>query len=161
VIGFSKALGIVGAAVCADKNFVSVLRQTAAPWMFSTAFPPGLWRITGDILDLLPSLEQERARILLLANRFRAHMTASGISCSGEHHISGVHLPPNADLMEFETAIRRRGFYVKVSRYPSRPINDPCVRITFTPSHQESDVDGVAQAIAEVLLHLGDPKRLI
>jgi 7-keto-8-aminopelargonate synthetase-like enzyme len=67
-----------------------------------------------------------------------------------EDPISGVPIPPKK-LAHFEGDLRNFGYYIKVSQYPSRPPNEPCARVCFTPEHSDSDAEEIGKSIVRVL----------
>jgi 8-amino-7-oxononanoate synthase len=147
ILGLSKACGTMGSVVCGDGDLVDVLCQLASPWIFSTAVPPIIWRISLPLLEVVQTLNAERQTILELARHLRGKLRAQGIKFSGQHHITGI--PLQADRAnDFEAALRTAGFFVKVSQYPSRPLDCPAARICFTPFHTIGDVDRLCEVIA-------------
>lgn len=149
VLGFSKACGVMGAVVCGPEDFIDVLTQLASPWIFSTAVPPIIWEMNRAVLQVVLAMAAERTKIRALADDFRSILSANGIQATGVFHISGVRVP-SAKLQQFEGAVREAGYYVKVSQYPSRPPDDPCARVCFTPEHNTMDAVG----FSKVLLHI-------
>lgn len=150
VIGFSKACGVMGAVVCSSAEFINVLAQLASPWIFSTAVPPILWGINQAVLQAVLTMKSERWKISSLAEKFRSVLTANGVHTKGHYHISGVPVPPKK-LARFEGDLRNFGYYIKVSQYPSRPPNEPCARVCFTPEHSDSDAEEIGKSIVQVL----------
>lgn len=150
VLGFSKACGVIGAAVCGSKEFIEVLTQLASPWIFSTAIPPILWEMNRAVLRVVIGMSEERAKILALAEDFRRLLLAGGIRPKGQFHISGVPVQ-SEKLAQFEGTLRDLGYFIKVSQYPSRPSGSPCARVCFTPEHRYSDAVGLSEAILQIL----------
>src|SRR6185503_14291682 len=92
-------------------------------------------------------LSESRNIIRDHANLFRSSLRSGlennlELEITGEHHITGVNLPERIDVLAFEGALRSRGFFLKVSQYPSRPREKPCARIAFNPFHSAEDVFG-------------------
>jgi 7-keto-8-aminopelargonate synthetase-like enzyme len=96
-------------------------------------------------------MSTERKQIADLAKRFRARAKNAGLSVSGDYHISGLHISATHNVKQFEEGVRSRGFYLKVSQYPSRPREAPCARVAFTPFHTSKDVDGLVDSIVAAL----------
>jgi 8-amino-7-oxononanoate synthase len=153
IVGFSKAFGTMGAAVCGSQEFLEALAQVASPWIFSTAVPPIIWRVNGSLIDVVASLTDERRTICELARRFRANATAGGLAHHGDLHITGLDIPPSLDANTVEAEFRRAGFFLKVSQYPSRPKESPCARVVFSPVHEGKDGDRLAEVATDLLTH--------
>lgn len=149
ILGFSKACGTVGAVACGSIQIIDALSQLGSPWIFSTTVPPLWWKLNFQLLPLIVQLEPERRKILELARKFRLSLSGTGIRTSGDHHISGVHFSPGSEDA-IESKLREAGFYVKVSGFPTRPKNDPCARVVFSPDHTVEDVTRLALAITSV-----------
>jgi 7-keto-8-aminopelargonate synthetase-like enzyme len=109
-----------------------------------------MWRISLTAFNVVRGMAVERARILALAETFRNGLHANGVRTSGQFHITGVHIPV-VKARGFEVAMRRAGYYLKVSQYPTRPIGDPCARVCFTPKHTISDAADLSKTIVKVL----------
>jgi 7-keto-8-aminopelargonate synthetase-like enzyme len=155
IAGFSKAFGTMGSVVCGSKSFLEVFSQLASPWIFSTAVPPVIWKMNRALVPIVASMAEERKKILSLAEGFRKGLVSAGLRHSGKHHITGVHIPSGFDVGSVEAEIRREGFLIKVSQYPSRPKDDPCARFAFTPMHNQDSVDRLVEVVLRVLRGYG------
>lgn len=150
VLGFSKACGVMGAVVCGPIEFINLLAQIGSPWIFSTSVPPILWEINRAILNLIVDMAAERTKILCLAEQFRSILSTEEIYAKGAFHISGVPVPARK-LAYFEDVLRAVGYFIKVSQYPTRPPDNPCARVCFTPQHTSADVAEFSEAIIKNL----------
>jgi 8-amino-7-oxononanoate synthase len=147
VLGLSKACGTMGAVVVGKKHLVDLIAQRASPWIFSTAVPPMMWKIHLAIARLIMTMSEERMRISSLAAQFREMVRRLGLHCTGDNHISGLHLATDTDPAQIEQWFRRQGFFVKVSQFPSRPVDAPCMRVAFNPVHSDKDVVKFAKVV--------------
>jgi 8-amino-7-oxononanoate synthase len=151
VLGFSKALGTMGAVVCGPRSFVDLLAQTGSPWMFSTSVPSVVWSVNRAVLRVVRRMESERSTVLAHASLFREGLRGAGVVVRGGAHVSSVVLPETLDGAVFERRLSGYGYYSKVSQYPSRPKGELSVRFVFGPGHSGADVVDCVSAVERSL----------
>jgi 7-keto-8-aminopelargonate synthetase-like enzyme len=90
----------------------------------------------------------QREKALSLAKALRKGLESAGITFSGEHHITGIFPPPTTSAAALEEALRKDGFYLKVSQFPSRPRELPCIRVAFNPFHTDELIRPLITSLA-------------
>jgi 8-amino-7-oxononanoate synthase len=152
VIGtFSKALGSFGAFVACSKTHRDFLVNRCSGLIYSTALPPPVLGALDAALDLLPSLDEDRAHVARLAARFRAGAAELGLDC-GASRTQIVPLIRGSIERALETAegLRLAGFWATAIRPPTVPQGTARVRLAFTRAHQDDDVDRLLGALEEI-----------
>jgi 8-amino-7-oxononanoate synthase len=150
-----KAFGSFGAFVAGSATLVEYLIQRARSYMFTTALPPAVAAATRAALEVAQAEPWRRERVLGHAARFRRLAAAAGIEVmpSGTP-IQPVLLGDPSRAVAASTALLERGYLVTAIRPPTVPPGTSRLRITFSAAHQDSDVDRLVDALAEVLAAL-------
>jgi 8-amino-7-oxononanoate synthase len=153
VIGtFSKALGSFGAHVACSATMRDYLINRCSGLIYSTALPPPVLGAIEAALDLVPSLDAERAYVARLAARFRAGAEALGYDTGASAtQIVPLIVGEPEDALGLSEHLRASGFWVTAIRPPTVPKGTARVRIAFTGAHRESDVDLLLETLASTV----------
>jgi 8-amino-7-oxononanoate synthase len=158
VIGtFSKALGSFGAYVACSEPMRDYLVNRCGALIYSTALPPQVLGAIDAALDLLPSLETERAHAADLSDRFRNEARRQGFDTLGSSTQIVPVVAGTADAaLRLTEALREAGYWATAIRPPTVPQGTSRVRCVFTAAHGSEDVDGLSEALAASARHLTD-----
>ncbi|NPD85146.1 pyridoxal phosphate-dependent aminotransferase family protein [Lentimicrobium sp. L6] len=151
MIGFSKSLGIMGAAVLSSEVLINDLTQIASPWIYSTAIPPIIWDVISISLDISLECKKERIQIIDKANLLRSELNRFGISHSGSLHITGINFPSSIDPRHIENDLKSLGFFVIISEPPTTKNDELISRIAIQPTHTYQDIRKLVKCIFELL----------
>ena len=150
-----KAFGSFGAFVAGSETLVEYLIQRARTYIFTTALPPAVAAGTRRALELAEAEPWRRERALAHAARFRRLAASAGIeTMSSDTPIQPVVLGEPQRAVAASAALLERGYLVTAIRPPTVPPGTSRLRITFSAAHQDSDVDCLVAALAEVLAAL-------
>jgi 8-amino-7-oxononanoate synthase len=150
VIGtFSKALGSFGGFVASSETVRDYLVNRCAGLIYSTALPPpGLGAIDAA-LDLVPGMNAERAHVAGLAERFRAGAQTAGLNTGASTtQIVPVILGSAEAALAMSARLRQAGFWATSIRPPTVPVGAARLRLAFTASHHESDIDRLLDVLS-------------
>ena len=116
--------------------------------MHSTALPPAHASACLKLLDLLPSLEPERARLAANAMFFREELSLYGIPFQGRAHIVAV--PAGSEVLAHKLSwqLRQAGILVLDARYPTVPFGKALLRFSITALHDRSVLEKTVQTLA-------------
>jgi 8-amino-7-oxononanoate synthase len=145
VIGtFSKALGGFGAYVACSETLRAYLVNRCSGLIYSTALPPPVLGAIDAALDLLPSLDRERARVAALAERLRLGAQALGLdTAASATQIVPLIAGDNHAALSLGKRLREAGFFATAIRPPTVPAGTARVRLAVTAAHTEADIDGL------------------
>lgn len=156
VIGtFSKALGGFGAYVACSAVSRGYLVNRCSGLIYSTALPPPVLGAIDAALDLLPSLEAERAHVTALAQRFRLGAHSLGLETGGSTtQIVPLMVGSNHAALALSKRLREAGFFATAIRPPTVPSGTARLRLAFTAAHKQADIDALLNALDERALRL-------
>jgi 8-amino-7-oxononanoate synthase len=149
VIGtFSKALGGFGAYVACSGTLRDYLVNRCSGLIYSTALPPPVLGAIDAALDLVPSLDAERAHVASLAERFRQ----GARSLDYDTGTSTTQIVPliagsNHAALSLSKRLRDAGFFATAIRPPTVPAGTARLRLAFTAAHSDADLNGLLEAL--------------
>jgi len=151
VIGtFSKALGGFGGYVASTETMRDYLINRCGGIIYSTALPPPLLGAIDAALDLVPGMDEERAHVARLAERFRAGAKAVGLDtgASTTQIVPVIMGSPEAAIGMSER-LKRAGLWASAIRPPTVRAGTARLRVAFTVAHEDSDIDQLLDVLAK------------
>ena len=151
VIGtFSKALGGFGGYVASTETMRDYLINRCGGIIYSTALPPPVLGAIDAALDLVPGMDEERAYVARLAERFRAGASAIGLDtgASTTQIVPVIQGSPEAAIAMGER-LKRAGLWASAIRPPTVPAGAARLRVAFTAAHEDFDIDRLLDVLAK------------
>ncbi len=149
---FGKAFGTCGAFVAGSADLIDFLLQKARTYIYTTALPPAVAAATRAALAVAQRESWRREAVLALVQHFRRAAVARGIPLtSSSTPIQPVILGSAARALAVSRSLETRGLLVSAIRPPTVPAGSARLRITFSASHTEQDVDRLVAALAAAL----------
>lgn len=150
VIGtFSKALGGFGAYVAASAQTVDYLVNAASGFVYTTAPPPPVLGAMDAALDLVPTMDAERARLMALAERLRAGLRALGYDIrASDTQIVPLLIGGEAEALRVSAALEEAGLLAVAIRPPTVPEGESRIRFSLSAAHSEAQVDHALDVLA-------------
>jgi 8-amino-7-oxononanoate synthase len=157
-----KSLGSYGAYVCASKEMVRYLLNTARSLIFSTAPAPPSVAGALAALELLEERPEEVARLHAAARTLRGALASEGFRVpESDMHIVPLVVGDNDDAMRLCQAALERGVFAQAIRPPTVAIGTSRLRLAVMASHTTGELLQAAKALAEAARELGlDPTTL-
>lgn len=152
VVGtLGKALGCSGAFVAGPALLMDYLVQKARSYIYTTAMPPALARAAQVSLALAEQGDQRRSHLQTLITRFRAEAGRLGFELMpSETPIQPIMVGDARQAVAISQALEQQGILVTAIRPPTIPEGASRLRVTFSASHTEADLDRLLQALAGV-----------
>jgi 8-amino-7-oxononanoate synthase len=144
---FGKAFGTFGAFVAGDADLIEFLIQKARTYIYTTAMPAAVAAATFAALEVAQRDTWRRERALAHARRVHGVLGLPGSSASP---IVPIILKDEARALAASRELEARGFLVSAIRPPTVPAGTARLRVTLSATHEESQVDALIAAIAEV-----------
>ncbi len=149
---FGKAFGTFGAFIAGNGDLIETLIQRARTYIYTTALPPAVAAATRAALAVSIAEPWRRERVLALTRRFRELALAAGITlAASETPIQPILLGSAQEAMRASNALLERGFFVAAIRPPTVPADTSRLRVTFSASHRDTDVENLVVALADVV----------
>jgi glycine C-acetyltransferase len=158
-----KSIGSFGAFVVGNARLRDLLVNTARSFIFSCALAPAQIEAARVSLRLIDEEPWRRQRLAANCDRLRRRLANAGISTApSTTHILPVVLGENERTMNVCEDLLERGYYAQGIRHPSVPRGSARLRITPMATHDESEIDGLVDAIIESIANqpgdrAGDP----
>ncbi len=144
-----KALGTFGAFVAGDDALIEFLINSARPYIFTTALPPGVAAATRASLRLVQREHWRREKLQELVAYFRLKASALGLELlASDTPIQPLLLGSNERALRWSQSLEEQGLLVGAIRPPTVPVGSARLRITFSAAHEKADVDILLKALA-------------
>ncbi len=152
-----KALGgASGGFTSGKKEIIDLLRNRSRPYLFSNTLAPPIVAGSIEALALLTESTALRDRLEVNTKRFRAGMTAAGLSIRpGTHPIAPVMLGDAKLAGEMAQRLLGHGIYVIGFSYPVVPKGQARIRVQLSAAHSDEDIDRAITAFSSVAAELG------
>lgn len=146
---FGKALGSFGSYIACDAVLRDYLVQRCGGLVYSTALPPAVLGAMAAALDLLPSLDRERAHLLALADRLRSALRGQGWDCGDSTtQILPVIVGSEENALALAAALKQEGFLVPAIRPPTVPAGTARLRLSLSAAHRAEDIERLIGVMA-------------
>lgn len=150
---FSKALGAYGAAILCSKEMKSYLVNSCAPFIFSTALPPGVVGAVSSAIDLLHTneLHDARKRLLEKSSFVVDSLNAMGYDTLDTQSMIIPVVTGDAERsLEFSRALAERGLYALAVRPPTVPAGTARIRLSLNVCHTDSDIEKLLEVFKDL-----------
>lgn len=143
-----KGLGTSGAFVAGSEELIETLIQRARTYVFTTAMPPAIMAATRQSLKVCQQETWRREKLVSLVTRFRRGAEQLGLSLlPSATPIQPVILGSNKAVMSTNSYLKEQGVLVGAIRHPAVAKTTERLRITFSASHTEKQVDNLLLAL--------------
>ncbi|MGE8655796.1 MAG: 8-amino-7-oxononanoate synthase [Achromobacter sp.] len=149
---FSKALGGFGAYVAGSRALCDYLINACSGFIYTTALPPAVLGAMDAALDLVPTLDAERARLAASGERLRAALRGLGVDTGASStQIVPAIVGDEARALALAAALERRGLLAVAIRPPTVPAGTSRLRLALSAAHREADIDQLIDGLRAAL----------
>ena len=151
-----KALGSYGAYVCANRETIDYLLNTARSFVFSTALPPSVAAAGLAALELLEAQPERVERLTVNARTLRNAFACEGFELGGsETQIVPVSVGDATAAMELCERVLERGVFAQGIRPPTVPEGSSRLRFTVMSTHRREELERAAKLVGSAARELG------
>lgn len=152
----SKAIGILGGYVAASKQFCSMLRKVARPFLFTTSLPPSVVASCRKALQLLHEEPQRIQALWENAHFFRKGLMDLGFDTGqSETPIIPVMIGDEQKAREFSARLLEEGVYTQEILFPMVAKGKARLRTIVSACHSKDDLEQALQSFAKIGKRLG------
>lgn len=145
-----KAFGTAGAFVAGSEELIETLIQFARPYIYTTSQPPAVACATLKSLQLLREEGWRREHLNRLITRFRQGAGEIGLSLmDSPTPIQPILIGDSERALKLSALLKERGLLVGAIRPPTVPAGSARLRVTFSASHSEAQLEQLLDALAE------------
>lgn len=145
-----KAFGTAGAFVAGSEELIETLVQFARPYIYTTSQPPAVACATLKSLELLQKESWRREHLNGLIQRFREGAAEIGLTLmDSPTPIQPILVGDSARALRLAALLRERGILVGAIRPPTVPAGSARLRVTFSASHSEAQLELLLLALSE------------
>ena len=154
VVGtMSKSIAAGGGIVAGPRIVREYLINKARSFIYTTALPIATCVAAEAAMDLIKSERWRRQKLKQNADYLRTRLNAMGINTGqSTTHIVPVIIGSEKDTVAASRELFERGFFISAIRPPTVPPASSRLRISLQTDHTTEQIDGLCEAIAELVL---------
>ncbi len=149
IIGtFSKAFGAFGAYIACSKTLRNYLINKCSGLIYATALPPPTLGSIDAALELIPTMNKERAILQNMAQNFRNEMADLGFNCANSQtQIVPLIIGDTEKTIALSNTLKENGLWASAIRPPTIPPDTARLRLAFSSAHTENDLDKLIEIL--------------
>ncbi len=146
---FSKAFGVYGAYIAADRALIDHLVSTCRTLIYSTALPPAVVAAIDASLDLVAGADERRRDLRAKSKRFRSRLAELGLDTGASTtQIVPALVGSSERALELAHALEERGVLAVAIRPPTVPAGQARIRFSLLATHSDADLELALEALA-------------
>lgn len=152
----SKALGSIGGFVVGSRSLIDWLWNRARSQIFSTTLPPSACAAARQAIELVHQEPERRRRVNEHSRQLIAGLRQAGFEIPAVENSAVVPVILQDPFLAVQVGreLADRGYLVGAIRPPSVPTGTSRLRIALSSGHSDEEVQGILQAIVEVVNRL-------
>jgi glycine C-acetyltransferase len=152
----SKAIGAQGAFVSGSARMIFLLRNFAAPYLFTSGLAQPTIAAISAALDLLEREPERVARLHDNVRYMQDQCEQAGLKIiRGESGIIPVFFAEDDMVRKINRLLYQRGLFVNIMEYPMVPPGLARLRLSVMATHTRDEIDTAVSMIVEAARELG------
>lgn len=148
----SKAIGASGAYIASSEDICNYLINRSGGFIYSTAPSPMVIAAARCAWQMIPSLTHEREKLFRHADRVRKALKAEGIdTLNSTSQIVPIIIGDEEKTLSLREKLKEDSILVSAVRPPTVPFNTSRLRLAFTCSHTDEDIDHLLRSLKRLL----------
>ena len=148
---FGKAFGGQGAFVVGSQVLIDYLLNTARSQIFTTGLPPVSVHWLCFVLNRIPQMQEQRAKVAALAEQLRDALRAEGLITLGASNIVPVMVGDAEKAVAVAERVCDHGYWVKAVRPPTVPAGTSRLRLSLNAAMDWQQLQPLSTIIAAAL----------
>jgi 8-amino-7-oxononanoate synthase len=139
---FGKGLGSFGAYIACSKELRDYLINFCPGLIYTTALPPAVLGAIEAALQIVPSMDRERAHLLSLADYMRLGLASQGFDIgASKSQIIPVIVKDDEKALSLAQHLEAAGIFAPAIRPPTVPVGAARIRLSLSALHTQEHVD--------------------
>ena len=143
-----KAFGAYGAYIAGSRALIDFLVNRCAGFIYATALPPAVLGAVDAALELIPTMDADRARLNVNADRMRSALHAAGLdTLQSSTQIIPAIIGTEADALAAALRLNVAGILAIAIRPPTVPEGTSRLRFCLNSALTDADLDVILAAV--------------
>ena len=147
----SKAVGVSGALVCAQKKIVDLVINKSRTYIYTTAEQPALMYGIKRSFDIIKKNHSLRRKVNDHIYLFRRLINHKNLLVNSITPIKPLVIGDDKKVIKISNLLIELGFYVPAIRPPTVPKESARLRVSISALHSKGDIKKLAQAINKII----------
>ena len=147
----SKAVGVSGALVCANKKIVDLVINKSRTYIYTTAEQPALMYGIIRSFDIIKKNNSLRRKVNDHIYLFRRLINHKNLLVDSITPIQPLVIGDDKKVIKISNLLIELGFYVPAIRPPTVPKESARLRVSISALHSKGDIKKLSQAINKII----------
>ena len=147
----SKAVGVSGALVCANKKIVDLVVNKSRTYIYTTAEQPALMYGIKRSFDIIKKNHSLRRKVNDHIYLFRRLINHKNLLVDSITPIQPLVIGDDKRVIKISDLLIELGFFVPAIRPPTVPKESARLRVSISALHSKEDIKKLAQAINKII----------
>ena len=145
---FGKAAGSFGAYVACNAEMKEYLINFCAGLIYSTALPPAILGAIDAALELIPSMQGERARLAMNSKSLREDLISLGFDIRrSSTHIIPIVMESDERALKLAQFLQGEGIFAPAIRPPAVPEGSTRIRLSMSAAHTAAHIEQLLESL--------------